>query len=146
MATYNIIIDACEEIEDLSALLNTHDDSGDVNPDDFVKMSAVCAALAYCNSKVLQRDRGDYKDEDFQSQVSRIDEKVKTFYDGETYSIIRAALDLFISNISADLIMALSDQTHTPVFGKIREDLSLVFTVMDGKNENENNSGDSTTT
>lgn len=146
MGTYNIIIDACEEIEELSALLNTHDDTGDADPDEFVKMSAVCAALAYCNSKVSSTDRGDYRDEDFQSQVVRIDDKVKSLFGGETYSIVRSAIDLFISSISADLIMALSDQRHTPVFSKIREDLSLVFVVMDGKNENENNSGDSSTT
>ena len=146
MGTYNIIIDACEEIEDLSALLNTHDETGDADPDEFVKMSAVCAALAYCNSKVSKSDRGDYKNEDFQSQITRIDDKVKSIYDDEAYSVIRTAVDLFISNISADLIMALWDQSHTPIFSKIREDLSLVFTVMDGKNGNENNSGESSTT
>lgn len=146
MATYNIIIDQRDEIEELSALLNTHDETGDVDPDNFVKMSAVCAALAYCNSKVSETDRGEYKDEDFQSQIARIDEAASSFYSGETYSIIRTAIDLFISNISADLIMALSDQSHTPIFTKIREDLSLVFAVMDGKNGTENNSGDSSTT
>lgn len=146
MASYNIIIDAADDIEELSALLNTHDETGDVDADVFIKMSAVCAALAYCNSKVNACDRGEYKDTDFQSQLSKIDESVRKFYIGETYSIIRTAIDLFISTISADLIMALSDQTLTPVFSKIKEDLSLVFKVMDGKNEHENNSGDTSTT
>lgn len=145
MSSHNIIIDAIDNIEELSALLNTHDESGDVNPDNFIKMAAVCAALAYCNSKVSISDRGDYKDSDFHSQVTRIDDAVKKYYIGETYSIIRTAIDLFISSIAADLIMALSNQSVTPVFSKIKEDLSLVFKVLGGKNEHENNCRDSAT-
>lgn len=141
MGTYNIIIDSALDVEELSAVLNTHDDTGDLDPDKFVRMAAVCAALAYCNAKVSDKDRGDYKKTDFQEQCKRIDDSVSEFFEGESYKIARTAIDLFIASVSSSLIMALADQSHTPIFSEIKEDLSLKFMVTDGKNENDDSNG-----
>lgn len=138
MAVYKIIIDASDDVEEVSAILARHDETGDVDPDDFIKAGSVCAALAYCNSKVSEADRGDYKPEDFINQVKRIDEMVDKYYQDESYSVVRTAIDLFIATVTTSLICALNDQKHTPLFKSIKEDLSLVFSVMDGKDETKN--------
>ncbi len=135
MSTNKILIDVLEEIEELSAILNTHDDTGDVDPDKFVREAAIAAALAYCNSKVSEVDRGDYKEGDFQSQMRRIDDMINEYYTKDSYSVVRTHMDLFIANLTSQLIMAISDQTQTPIFSKLKEDLSIVFKVLDGKNE-----------
>lgn len=137
MTTYRIILDVAEDVDELSGILNTRDETGDVVADDFIRASAVCAALAFCNSKVSEKDRGDYKPGDFQAQITRIDDMVKDYFAGESYSVVRTSIDLFVSNVAASLIAAISDQSHTPLFSSIKDDLSLVFTVMDGKDENE---------
>lgn len=145
MSTYKIIIDATEDVEELSIVLGNHDDIGDVDPDEFVRSAAVCAALAFCNSKVSAQDRGEYKSSDYTSQLKRLDDQIRQYYEGEAYSIVRTSIDLFVSNIATSLISAIEDQTNTPIFSTIKDDLSLVFTVMDGKNETENPDGVSTT-
>lgn len=139
MAFFRALIDVSESVEDLSAILNNHDNSGDVDPDDFVRMCSVAAALAFCNVKMKETDRGDYNVDDFKSQLLRVDDKVREYYEGDSYSVVRTAIDVFISDITASLIMAIEDQRQTPVFEEISEDLNLVFKVMDGvENESEN--------
>lgn len=137
MGTYNIIIDTIDDVEELSAILNTHDNTGDVDADTFVRAAAVCAALAFVNSKVQDKDRKDFNPEDFKAQTKRIDDMVDEYYDLESYSVVRTSLDLFIANLATSLISAISDQSHTPIFSRIKDDLSLVFKVMDGKDETE---------
>lgn len=141
MGIYRIILDAAEAVEDLSSILNCHDNTGDVNPDDIIKECAIAAALAFNNAKVEDTDRGDYKPEDFQAQLTRITDILKDFYKEDSYSIVSTAVNLFISDLATDLISAIEDQTHTPIYDKLNEGLSIVFKVMDGKNETKDING-----
>lgn len=138
MASYKIILDVAEDVEELSAILNTHDNSGDVDADTYIKAGAVCAALAFCNSKPLDSDRGDYKPQDYIDQMTRINGMITDDYEGDSYSVVRTSMDLFITSITTSLILSMEDQSKTPLFKSIKDDLSLVFTVLDGKNETEN--------
>lgn len=141
MPVYNVIIDCNEESEELCAILISHDETGDVDPVDFIKNLSVCGALAYCNAKVSSDDRGDYDPEQFQSQLIRIDEMIKEYYSDDSYSVVKTAVDKFITAVSTSLIMALKDQSHVPVFSKIKDDMSVLYKVMDGKDEHLNSNG-----
>lgn len=146
MSIKRIIIDAIDDIDELSAILNTNDNTGDVNADDYIRDCSVAACLAFCNSKVLESDRGDFDVKNFSAQLKRIDDNiVEDFEDKDTVAIIRTAINLFISDVSSGLIMAIEDQSLTPVFRCIREDLSLEFGILGNKNEeNEDPSGGAT--
>lgn len=141
MTVYNVIVDCNEETEELCAVLISHDDTGDVDPVTFIKALSVCGALAYCNAKVSPSDRGEYDPGQFHSQLSRIDDMIKEYYVDDSYSIVKTAADKFIAAISTSLIMALKDQSHVPIFSKIKDDMSVLYKVMDGKDENLNTNG-----
>lgn len=136
-----IIIDNIEDTEVFSALINTHDETGDADADEFIKACAVAAALAYSNSKVDHADRGDYNPEEFVAQIARIRDMAKDYFNIESLAEVNTGIDMYISAITSSLIIGLSDQTKVPVFSKIKEDLSLLFLVMDGENENQDTSG-----
>lgn len=141
MGMHKIIMDKIDEIDELSGILNTHDDTGDVNPDDLIRECAIAACLAFCNSKVSVKDRGDYQESDFQEQLQRVSDYINKYFSKDSYSVVKTAVDLFISDLTSGLIMAIENQSHVPLFGEIRDDLSITFKVLDGKNENENSSG-----
>lgn len=136
-----IIIDNIDDTDDFSALINTNDDTGDANADEFIRACSVAAALAYCNSKVTPEDRGKYNPEEFVSQMGRIRDMVEEYFEGPAIELVNTGIDMYISAITANLIIALSDQTKVPVFSKIKEDLSLLFLVMDGENEDQDSGG-----
>ena len=137
MKPYLANIDMIDELEEFSAILNTHDESPDVNADEFVKDCAVAAALAFCNVKVEEKHRIGFPEQEYQSQLRRIHDKLEQYYSGDSYSVVRAAVDAFIAEIASRLIMCIDDQSQTPLFEKINDDLSIVFKVMGGNDENE---------
>lgn len=133
MSVTQIIIDGIEEINELSAVINTYDDSGDMDVYEIVRMSAVAAALAFDKSKVSHKDQTSANDE-LSLQITRITDKLNEYdIEKEHLDIVTTAITLFVTELADKLILVIKDQSKTATFSKIRDDMSLLFNVMDNK-------------
>lgn len=139
-----VIIDATELVEDLSAILSTHDDSGDLDPDHFVKLCSVAAALGFNQCKVDDHRLEGNPSELFSEALVRVHDELKEYIKNEDgMEKCKTAVALFVKELTEQLILGIEDHSYIPVFSSIRADLSITFNMCfnDGaKNENDTSS------
>lgn len=133
MSANLIIIDCIDEINELSAVINSYDETGDMDPYEIIRMCAVAAALAFDKSKVNQKDQVS-KDNDLSLQISRIKDKLSEFdLNEDNFNTIITAVTFFVTELADKLILVIKDQTRVATFNKVRDDMSLLFNVLDNK-------------
>lgn len=136
MAMKMIIIDAIEEVNELSGIINTYDESGDIDADSIIRMCAVAACLAFDKSKVKRSDQVNDID-DFTLQLAKIRSCLLESLVGNSYEVVKSAVDYFITEIGDKIILVVSDQSRVVLFKELREDLSLAFNVCDKVEDND---------